>query len=135
MKELSNKKYNHSNTIVYTNQFHIIFCPKYRKKVLINEIKDELEMIINNLSKELDFEIKSMNIMPDHVHLFLSFHPKKHIHLIIKAIKGRSSRILREKYPSLKSRIPSLWSRSYFSCSVGHVNEDTVQKYIENQKK
>ena len=72
--------------------------------------------------------------MIDHVHLFISVNPKNPIHSIVKLIKGKSSRILRDKYPNLKSRIPSLWTRSYFICSVGHVNEDTIQKYIEDQK-
>ena len=72
--------------------------------------------------------------MPDHVHLFISFDPRLMLHKIIKILKGASARILREEFPSLKSRLPSMWTRSYFSCSVGHIGEAAVRRYIEEQK-
>jgi putative transposase len=93
-----------------------------------------LREIFYQVAKENDVEIKSLEIMPDHVHLFISFDPRVHIHTLIRKFKGRSSRILREKYPSLKSRLPSLWTRSYFCCTVGCISEENVMKYIENQK-
>ncbi|MGG3939430.1 IS200/IS605 family transposase [Anoxybacillus kestanbolensis] len=64
----------------------------------------------------------------------MSFDPRQHLHKIIQAFKRKSSRILREKYPSLKSRLPSLWTRSYFCCTVGDISESAVKQYIENQK-
>lgn len=127
-------KYTRKNTIVYLNQYHVIFCPKYRRRVLIGKIAEDLKNIFQEVADEQEIEIKALEIMPDHVHMFISFDPRKHIHKIIKAFKGRSSKILRDKYPKLKSRIPSLWTRSYFCCTVGHISEDVVQKYIENQK-
>lgn len=127
-------KYTRKNTIVYLNQYHVIFCPKYRRRVLIGKIAEDLKNIFQEVANEQEIEIKALEIMPDHVHMFISFDPRKHIHKIIKAFKGRSSKILRDKYPKLKSRIPSLWTRSYFCCTVGHISEDVVQKYIENQK-
>ena len=72
--------------------------------------------------------------MPDHVHLFIDFDPRLLLHKIIKDFKGQSASILRKELPSLKSRLPSLWIRSYFSSSIGHIVEETIQKYIENQK-
>lgn len=75
-----------------------------------------------------------MEIMPDHVHQFISFDTRRHIHKIIQQFKSRSSRTLREKYPKLKSGIPSLWTRSYFCCTVGHISEEVAMKYIGEQK-
>ena len=78
--------------------------------------------------------IKALEIMPDHVHLFIDLDPRLGVHNVIKTMKGRSARILRSEFPQLKTRLPNLWTRSYFLCTVGHVNEGTVKKYIEDQK-
>lgn len=72
--------------------------------------------------------------MPDHVHMFIESDPRLMLHKIIKDFKGVSSRILKEEFPSLKTRLPNMWTRSYFSCSIGHISEDTINQYIENQK-
>ncbi|MBO5551222.1 MAG: IS200/IS605 family transposase [Lachnospiraceae bacterium] len=127
--------YTHKSGIVYKNQFHIIFCPKYRRRVLVDGVDVRLKELIYEITAEQDITIKALEIMPDHVHLFIEFDPRKVLHKIIKDIKGRTSKILRQEFPWLRSRIPSLWTRSYFSCSVGHVNEATIQKYIEGQKR
>lgn len=129
-----NDKYIHKEGIVYLNQYHIIFCPKYRRKVLTGDIEKDLRQIFDEVAKEKDVEIKALEIMPDHVHMFISFDPRQPLHKLIKLFKGKSSKILRDKYPKLKSRIPSLWTRSYFCCTIGNISEETVQKYIENQK-
>lgn len=100
----------------------------------LSNIEKDLRNIIYEVAEENDVEIKAMEIMPDHVHLFISFDTRQHIHKIIQQFKGRSSRILREKYLKLKSRIPSLWTRSCFCCTVGHISEEAVMKYIEEQK-
>jgi putative transposase len=127
-------KYTHKKGIVYLNQYHVIFCPKYRRKVLVGEIANDLKDIFYNVAKERDFEIKALEIMPDHVHLFISLDPRLPLHETIRYLKWRSSRILREKYPKLKIRIPSLWTRSYFCCSVGNISDEAVKRYIEEQK-
>lgn len=129
-----NDKYIHKEGIVYLNQYHIIFCPKYRRKVLTGDIEKDLRQIFDEVAKEKDVEIKVLEIMPDHVHMFISFDPRQPLHKLIKLFKGKSSKILRDKYPKLKSRIPSLWTRSYFCCTIGNISEETIQKYIENQK-
>ena len=127
-------EYIHKQGLVYKNQFHVVFCPKYRRPVLVDGVDVRLKEILLEKAAELDVKILSMEIMPDHVHLFISFGPRLMLHKIIKILKGSSSRILREEFPSLKSRLPSLWTRSYFSCSVGHIGEAAVRRYIEEQK-
>lgn len=127
-------EYIHKQGLVYKNQFHVVFCPKYRRPVLVDCVDVRLKEILLEKAAELDVKILSMEIMPDHVHLFISFDPRLMLHKIIKILKGSSSRILREEFPSLKSRLPSLWTRSYFSCSVGHIGEAAVRRYIEEQK-
>lgn len=127
-------EYIHKQGLVYKNQFHVVFCPKYRRPVLVDGVDVRLKEILLEKAAELDVKILSMEIMPDHVHLFISFDPRLMLHKIIKILKGSSSRILREEFPSLKSRLPSLWTRSYFSCSVGHIGEAAVRRYIEEQK-
>lgn len=127
-------EYVHKKGIVYKNQFHVIFCPKYRRKVLVNGVEIRLREILNEEADNLGVEIKALEIMPDHVHIFIECDPRIALHKVIKQFKGVSSRKLRNEYPWLKSRIPSLWTRSYFSCTVGHINENAIIQYIENQK-
>ncbi len=129
------QKYVRKKGIVYKNQFHVIFCPKYRREVLIDGVDVRLKEILFEEAGKLSVEIKSLEVMPDHVHIFLECDPRLPLHKIIKQLKGVSSRKLREEFPWLKSRIPSLWTRSYFSCTVGHISESTIMRYIEEQKK
>ena len=128
------QNYVHKKGIVYKNQYHVIFCPKYRRKVLVNGVDDRLKEIIYAEASKMAVEIKSIEVMPDPGHIFLECDPRLPLHKVIKQLKGVSSRILREEFPWLKSRIPSLWTRSYFSCTVGHISESTIMKYIEEQK-
>lgn len=128
-------EYTHKNGIVYKNQFHIIFAPKYRKPVLTGNVEKRLKEIFYDEADKMDVEIKALEIMPDHVHMFIEFDPRLMLHKVIKQFKGKSSHILREEFPFLKSSMPSLWTRSYFSCSVGHISEDSIKKYIESQQK
>jgi putative transposase len=120
--------------IVYKNQFHVIWCPKYRRKVLVDGVDVRLKEILLEEAAKMDVTIKAMEVMPDHVHLFIEFDPRLMEHKIIKTFKGVSAHKLREEFPWLKTRIPSLWTRSYFTCSVGNISEDTVTRYIESQK-
>jgi putative transposase len=126
--------YKHKKGIVYKNQYHVIFCPKYRRKVLVEGVDVRLKELLYEVAERYEIEIKALEIMPDHVHMFIDMDPRLHTHEIIREFKGYSSKILREEFPWLKSRIPSLWTRSYFCCTVGHINEDTIIKYIEDQK-
>ena len=129
-----NDGYVHKKGLVYKNQYHIIFCPKYRRKVLINGIDERLKEILYDIAEEIDLEIKALEVMPDHVHMFIEFDPRINLHNVVKRLKGGSSHILREEYPSLKKKLPSLWTRSYFSCTIGHISEETIKQYVESQK-
>jgi len=129
-----NKKYKSKYNIIYSCQYHVIFTPKYRRKVLINGIDKKLKEIILENQSKYDYNILEIEIMPDHVHLLIDCCPKISVYLLITRIKGFTSRILREEFPELKSKLPSLWTRSCFISSVGTVSLEIVKQYIENQK-
>ena len=113
---------------------YVVFCPKYRRPVLVDGVDERFKEIAQEVADELGFEIAEMEVMPDHVHLLLSIDPQLSIHRAIKRIKGRSSHDLREEFPWLKSRIPTLWTNSYFVSTVGGAPLAQVRKYIERQK-
>lgn len=131
---LENEGYTHKKGLVYKNQFQIVFCPKYRRKVLTDGVEERLREILYEVAELNEIDIKSLEIMPDHVQIMIEFDPRLTLHKVIRLLKDNSARILREEFPSLKRRIPSLWTRNYLSCSVGDISEDTIQKYIESQK-
>ena len=114
--------------------FPIVFCPKYRRKVLVGEVEQKLKHILYATAQQYGVLIETMEVMPDHVHLFVTADPTRCVAEIVNRLKGASSRILRQEFPHLTSRLPTLWSRSYYAATVGHVSESTVKKYIENQK-
>lgn len=126
--------YIHKKGLVYKNQYHIIFCPKYRRNVLVNGIDERLKEVLYETAREIDVDIKTLEVMPDHVHMFIEFDPRLMLHKVIKEFKGKSSHILRKEYPELVRKLPSLWTRSYFSCTVGHISEETIKEYIQSQK-
>lgn len=128
------KNFRSNNNVVYKCIYHVVFCPKYRRSVLVNGVDTRLKAIIEELAVELEFEISSMEIMPDHVHLLIDCDPQFGIHRIVKRIKGRSSRLLRQEFPWLKSRIPTLWTNSYFVATCGGAPLSIIKQYIENQK-
>lgn len=127
-------EYKHSKHHVYLLNYHLIWCPKRRKKVLVNKIKDRLKQIIETKANDLNIEIIALEIMPDHIHLFVSSNPLVPVHKIIKEFKGVSSRILRQEFPYLL-KLPSLWTHSYFCSTAGNVSSETIKKYIEEQSK
>ena len=128
-------KYINKNGIVYINQFHIIFSPKYRKPVLTGNVEKRLKEILYEEADKMNVDIKALEIMPDHVHMFIEFDPRLMLHKVVKQFKGKSSHILREEFPFLKSSMPSLWTRSYLSCSVGNISGDVIKEYIESQQR
>ena len=132
----SSKLYNSDKKkhLIYSCQYHVIFCPKYRRHVLNPPIDSRLKELILEKQDEYQYKIIEMEVMPDHVHLLIDCNPKLGIYNIINKIKGYSSKTLRKEFPSLKSRIPTLWTRSKFISSVGSVSLDIVKQYIENQK-
>lgn len=133
-KESKMEKYKTKKGIVYKNQFHIIWTVKYRKKLLVEKIEERLKEIIFEVCEEKEVDLKAIEVMPDHVHIFIDVVPRQPLHLLVKAFKGRTSNKLRKEFKILTTRVPSLWTRSYFCCTVGNISEDVIQKYIENQK-
>ena len=132
--EQPDKKYIHEGHIVYSCQYHIIFCPKYRRPVLIGNIAKRLrEMLVTN-QKEQNYKLIESEVMPDHVHLLLCISPKESVTDVIARIKGRTSHDLRQEFPELVSKLPTLWTRSKFVSTCGTVSLQTVLEYIQGQK-
>ena len=129
------KRYTYNSHSVFNIGYHIIWCPKYRRKVLINGVDIRLKEILVKRAAAIGVSIEKMEIMPDHVHLFAKAVPTLAVHFIVNQLKGYSSYILREEFPWLKSRLPTLWTRSYYCETIGHISENTIIRYIEDQKK
>lgn len=131
---MSKKRWTTSNKAVYNIGYHLIWCPKYRRKVLVGDVEVRLRELFLERANDIGVSIEQMEVMPDHVHLFVKSPPTLAPHYIVQQLKGTSSKILRDEFPHLKSRLPTLWTRSYYCESVGHISEDTIRKYIEDQK-
>jgi len=127
-------KYSKNTGAVFSLKYHIVWCPKYRRKVLENEVAKRLEMLLHQKADEINMVIHGLEIMPDHVHLFVESDPTWAVAGLAHAFKGYTSRILRKEFAFLRSRLPTLWSKSYYAGTVGHVSEETIKKYIESQK-
>ena len=128
------QQYRHDRHSVSLMNFHFVWIPRRRRKVLIGEIATRLEEVIKEVSYELSLNILAMEIMPDHVHLFVSCPPSIAADQIMFRIKGRSSRVLRKEFPHLL-KMPSMWTRSYFVSTAGNVSTETIKRYIAEQKK
>lgn len=135
--------------VSYRCWYHVIWCPKWRRKVLTSDdprvenppiagdpgpVDERLAEIIRDWAEETGSEIAELEIMADHVHLLVSVDPQYGIGKFIRMAKGRSSKLLRQEFPSLKRRIPTLWTNSYFVATVGGAPLDVVKQYVENQR-
>jgi putative transposase len=118
---------------VYDLGYHVVWCPKYRRPVLAGPVKDRCEALIRARAAERNWQIVALEIMPDHVHLFVKAHPADSPSHIANQFKGFTSRRLRQEFPHLRSRLPTLWSRSYFAATAGAVSAATVRRYIDTQ--
>ncbi|MBB5490397.1 IS200/IS605 family transposase [Nocardiopsis metallicus] len=118
---------------VYDLGLHVVWCSKYRRPVLDARVAQRLEDLIRNKAGERGWEIITIEVMPDHVHLFVKHDPKASASYVANQFKGYTSRVLREEFPHLRSKLPTLWSSSYFAASVGALSADTVQRYIDTQ--
>lgn len=127
-------EYTHEQHTVHLIVYHIIWCPKRRRKVLQGKVAERLEQLLHAVADENTWEVLELAIQPDHVHLFLRAHPYTLPTAIARLIKGRSSHVLREQFPFLK-KMPSLWTRSTFYSTAGNVSAETIQHYIERQSK
>lgn len=128
------KKYHHDHTGVFSCQYHVVFCPKYRRPVLEPKVAKRLKECILEKQDEYGYKVLDMEVMPDHAHLLLDVNPKVGIHPVVSKIKGYTSHTLRKEFPSLKSRLPSLWTHNKFISSVGAVTLEAVKRYIADQK-
>ena len=123
-----------SKTTTYNINYHIIWCVKYRRKILTDYVDIRLKELILEKSKEIDIIIKKMETDKDHIHLFIKANPTQAIHWIVQQLKGYTSRILRKELSIVRTRVPSLWTRSYYVETIGHISEKTILKYIEEQR-
>jgi putative transposase len=122
------------NTIAYNCHYHVVFCPKYRRKVLVNGRDERLKAIVIETIARWGQELVELEIMADHVHLRVGCDPQFGIHRLGKYLKGTSSRYLRQEFPQLKQRLPSLWTYSYLVATTGGLTLETLKRYVEGQK-
>lgn len=114
--------------------YHLIWCPKRRKAVLVGDVAKDLRFFLEEKCTEKGWEILELAIQPDHVHLFVRVWPADSAADVVKECKGATSFRLREKHPHVLKRLPSLWTRSYFASTAGNVSQETIKRYIEAQK-
>jgi putative transposase len=126
--------FNTNGNVVYSCKYHVVWCPKYRRKVLVNSVDMRLKEIIHQTAQEFRATVIELEVMPDHVHLLCEVDPQFGIHRLVRNLKGRSSRLLRQEFPWLRSRLPTLWTNSYFVATVGGAPLVVIKQYIENQK-
>ena len=120
--------------MVFCCRYHVVFCPKYRRKVLNEPIQERLKEVVLSLQEDNKFNVLEMEVMPDHVHLLLDVDPFIGIYTVVARIKGKTSNVLNREFPELQRKLPTLWTRSKFIATVGSVSLETVKQYIENQK-
>lgn len=132
--ETPEHRYTSFNHGVYACEYHIIWCTKYRRQVLTSAIQSQIKEVILEQQKAYGYRIRAMEVMPDHLHLLMSVPSNVAVTQVIGKIKGFTSKVIREEYPALKTRLPSLWTRSKFVASTGGVTLDVLKQYVENQK-
>ncbi|MDQ2906577.1 MAG: IS200/IS605 family transposase [Ktedonobacteraceae bacterium] len=120
--------------IVYNCHYHVVWCPKYRRKVLVHGIDERLKVLIQECVERWQQEFVQVEVMPDHVHLLVGCDPQFGIHRLVKCVKGATSHQVRQEYPALKQKLPSLWTNRYYVSTTGGVTLETVKRYVENQK-
>jgi REP-associated tyrosine transposase len=124
-----------NNNVVYSCKYHVVWCPKYRRSVLTGAVEKRLKTILRETARERHADVLELEVMPDHVHLLIEVDPQYGIHRMVRQLKGRSSHMLRREFPSLTTRLPTLWTSSYFVSTVGGAPLAGIKQYIENQKR
>ena len=127
-------QYRSNSNVVYRCIYHVVWTPKYRRSVLVEGVDERLKTIITELCLEKGCELFALEVLPEHVHVLVQVDPQFGVHQLVKLLKGRSSRLLRDEFPWLKSRLPTLWTNSYFCATVGGAPLDIVRQYVEQQK-
>jgi len=126
-------RFNYHSHCVFNLGYHIIWCPKYRRKLLQWGIDERLKILLVEKATRMGCRIEQMEAMPDHVHIFIKTPPTLAIDTLVQGLKGYTSYVLRRERPWLQ-RIKTLWAPSYYVESIGHISEETVRRYIEDQK-
>ena len=128
------RQFKSNQNITYSCKYHVVWCPKYRRPVLVNGVDIRLKEILHEVVRETTGKILELEVMPDHVHVLVDIDPQYGICKLVRYMKGRSSRYLRQEFVWLKSRLPTLWTNSYFVATVGGAPLSAVKQYIQNQK-
>jgi putative transposase len=126
--------YKSNKNVVYSSKYHVVWCPKYRRKVLVGPVEKRLFALIHKAALRYRAELIALEILPDQVHLLVEVDPQFGIHRLVKYIKGVTSHELRKEFDFLRTRLPSLWTNSYFVSTVGGAPLEVIKQYVENQK-
>ena len=132
---ISSVKYKSNNNVVYSSQYHVVWRPQYRRPLLVKPVDVRLKTLIRETAAQRRCEVIELEIRPDHGHLLVEVDPPYGVHRLVRAMKERSSHALRQEFPSLATRLPTLWTNSYFVSTVGGSPLAVIQHYIENQKR
>jgi len=119
---------------IFSLKYHLVWCPKYRRPVLVGTVEKRLRKLLMQIATEMEATVHALEIMPDYVHIFVESDPTRGVAELVNRFKGRTSHDLRQEFKSLRTRIPTLWSRSYYAATVGAVSQETIRRYIEAQK-
>ncbi|MGG4095758.1 MULTISPECIES: IS200/IS605 family transposase [Paenibacillus] len=128
------QEYRRTATTVSLINYHFVFCPRYRRKVLVKQVEIRFKELLAEICHQNNWIIVEMGVMPDHVHLFLNCLPTDSSSDVMAKVKEVTSRILRQEFEHL-AHLPSLWTRSFFVSTAGNVSSETVKRYVEEQKK
>ena len=124
-----------NRNVTYSCKYHIVFCPKYRRRVLEPPIAERLKEIIREVADETRSDILEMEVMLDHVHLLCEVDPQFGIAKFVRLVKGRSSRLLRQEFPKLKSRLPTLWTNNWWVTTDSKIPQDSLNDFLEKARK
>jgi putative transposase len=128
------QEYRRTKTTVSLINYHFVFCPRYRRKVLVNKVEERFKELVTEICRENQWEILAMEVMPEHCHLGLNCLPTDSPSDIMAKLKGVTSRKLRQEFKHL-SHLSSLWTRSFFVSTAENVSSETIKRYVEKQKK
>ena len=126
--------YQTTRSATYACEYHIIWCTKYTRSVLSSEIQERFKELVIESEEKHGFTVRALETMTDHIHLLISIPPTQAVGVMIGKLKAMTAKVLREEFPHLKSRLPNLWTRSYFVASTGGVTLQVLKQYVENQK-
>ena len=132
--ETPDLKYKSDRYGVYGCEYHIIWCTKYRRSVLSPEMQERIKAIVHEGQEQYGYTVRAVECMSDHVHLLACIPPTQAVGTVVGRIKGFVSKSLREEFPSLKKRLPQLWTGSKFIASTGGVTLKALKQYVEDQK-